>query len=92
MASPPVDRNGKLVELGSRVRLVTLSGAWLDELPDDEKPEVLSMIGEIFDVEEIDEYGRPWVRKNWPDEEEGTCRGHSIALDAHEMELVDNAP
>lgn len=40
------------------------------------------MIGEVFEVEEIDEYGQPWVRK----------RSHSVALAACEMEVVsDNA-
>jgi hypothetical protein len=78
----PKDRNGNVVQVGTRVRVVSLSGKWLDELPGDEKDEVLSMIGEVFEVEEIDEYGQPWVRK----------RSHSLALAACEMEVVsDNA-
>lgn len=92
MATQPLDRNGKTVRVGDRVRLLQLSGQWFDELPADEKPEVMSMIGEIFEVEEIDDYGRPWIRKNWSDGDEGTCHGHSIALDAHEMELVADEP
>jgi hypothetical protein len=36
-----------------------------------------------------DEYGHPWVRKSWPNEETGTCNSHSIALESQEMELVD---
>ena len=47
------------------------------------------MIGEVFEVEEIDEYGYPWVRKSWPNEAEGRCQSHSIALEPHEMELID---
>lgn len=58
------DRNGRAVGVGARIRLVGLSGKWLDELPPEEKREVLSMIGEVFVVEEIDEYGHPWVRKS----------------------------
>ena len=46
------------------------------------------MIGEIFEVEAIDEYGSPWFSKDWHNEYEGTCFAHSIALDAQEMELV----
>jgi hypothetical protein len=61
----------------------------LNELPPDEKQDVLSMIGEVFEVEEIDEHGYPWVRKSWPNEAEGTCHSHSIALESLEMELVD---
>jgi hypothetical protein len=74
--------------VGARVRLLSLSGKWLDELPAEEKLDVLSMIGDVFEIEEIDEYGQPWVRKAWPNEAEGTCHSHSIALASHEMELV----
>ena len=88
MQAPPKDRNGHVVGVGSRVRLVCLSGRWLDDLPSDEKGDVLSMIGEEFEIEEIDEYGHPWIRKSWPNEAEGTCNSHSIALEPHEMELI----
>ena len=91
MTTDAIDKNGRPVAVGSKVRLLCLSGNWLEELPADEKENVLSMIGEVFEVEEIDEYGHPWVRKSWPNEEEGTCNSHSIALDPHEMELVENA-
>jgi hypothetical protein len=51
------------------------------------------MIGEISNVKEIDEYGHPWIRKSWPNEEAGECHAHSIALEPQEMEWVnDNAP
>jgi hypothetical protein len=85
----PQDINGNTVRVGVHVRLLRLSGRWLDELPPDEKPDVLSMIGGVFEIEEIDEYGHPWIRKSWPNEEEGTCRSHSIALESEEMEMVD---
>jgi hypothetical protein len=87
--SQPRDRNGNLVTVGARIRLLSLSGGWLDDLPAEEKFAVLSMIGSIFEVEEIDEYGHPWIRKSWPDTGAGTCHSHSIALEAREMELVD---
>ena len=41
-------------------------------------------------IEEIDEYGHPWVRKSWPNNEEGKCHSHSIALESIEMELLDS--
>lgn len=83
-----VDRHGVTVSVGQWVRVVTLSGDWFDKLPANERAEVESMIGEIFLVEEIDEYGHPWVEKSWPDESDGTCRSHSVALESDEMELV----
>jgi hypothetical protein len=70
------------------VRVVGLSGDWFDRLPTDERADVESMVREVFPVEEIDEYGPPWVRKTWPNEAEGTCRSHSVALEPSEMECV----
>lgn len=89
--SLPLDCNGQPIRVGVRVRIVGLSGRWLDELPADEKRDVSSMIGEVFEVEEIDEHGHPWVRKSWPNEEQGRCHSHSIALESQEMVLVDDA-
>jgi hypothetical protein len=85
----PIDRYGRQVSVGSLVRVLKLSGDWFDQLPPDERAKVESMIGETFRVEEIDEYGHPWVRKSWPDEAEGTCTSHSVALEPSEMECVD---
>ena len=79
------------MRLGSRVRLLSLSGQWLADLPEDEKADVLSMVGGVFEVTEIDENGYPWIGRMWPeDEEDEAFRGHSIALEPHEMELVDD--
>ncbi len=88
MSATPRDKNGTVVQVGDQVRLLGLSGKWLDELPDDERTKVLSMIGETLEIEEIDEFGHPWVRKAWPDEGAGTCQSHSVALDSSEMELI----
>lgn len=90
-ARRPIDHNGTLVCVGSWVRVLGLSGGWLESLPVEEKVNVLSMVGEVFVVEEIDEYGQPWVRKSWPNEEDGTCQSHSVALEPHEMEFIGNA-
>jgi hypothetical protein len=86
-ASPrqPIDCNGTVVSVGSRVRVLSLSGEWYEKLPVDERSRVDSMIGEEFAIEEIDEYGQPWVCKRWPNEAEGTCQSHSIALEPREM-------
>ncbi len=85
----PRDCKGRPVSVGSRVRLLNLSGEWFRSLPLDEKMDVESMIGEIFEVEEIDEYGYPWIRKSWSNENEGTCNSHSIAVESQEIEKVD---
>ncbi len=85
----PIDKNGKVVSVGSSVRILSLSGDWFERLPPDERVDVESMIGEVFVVEEIDEYGHPWVHKSWMNEAEGTYRAHSVALEPGEMECVE---
>lgn len=88
----PLDCNGALVKIGDHVRLLKLTGQWLERLPADERPRVESMIGEVFVVEEIDQYGQPWERKSWPNFEAGRCESHSVALEPWEMELVSSEP
>jgi hypothetical protein len=85
----PKGRNGREVAVGARVRVISLSESFLDSLPDDEKDDVKSMIGEVFEVYEIDEYGSPWVGKGWNSEDGETYRGHHVALEPTEMEVVD---
>ena len=72
----PKDRNGKPVTVGARVRLVTLSGTWVENLPQEERTDVTSMIGAVFTVE-IDEDGDVWVERRW-DDGSGVSHGHSI--------------
>ena len=47
------------------------------------------MVGEVFEVYELDEWGQAWVSKSWFREDGGWGRGHSMGLDSHEMERVD---
>jgi hypothetical protein len=81
----PIDCNRTLVRVGSWVRVLALSGDWYDKLPEDERELVDSMVGEEFAIEEVDEFGQPWVCKRWSNEVEGTCQSHSIALEPKEM-------
>jgi hypothetical protein len=84
-----LDKFGHLVSVGSRVRLIELSHQFLASLPPDEIEDVKSMIGDVFEVYEIDKYGCAWVEKGWNYLEEGQYMGHSLGLKPHEMELID---
>ena len=88
----PRDRNGHPVDVGARVRILKLSEKFLAILPDEEIDDVRSMIGEVFEVYEIDEYGSAWVGKGWSNEAGDRYHGHHIALEPEEMELVDDPP
>lgn len=84
------DKFGREVSVGSRVRLIQLSEQFLRSLPSDEFAEVSAMVGEVFEVYEIDQYGCAWIEKGWSYPEEGKFMGHSLGLDPHEMVLVDD--
>jgi hypothetical protein len=45
------------------------------------------MIGNVFDVEKIDEAGHAWVTKRWA-ADDGERDAHGIGLAPPEMELV----
>ena len=86
-AATTTDRNGHQVTVGTRVRIVAIHPSVTRDLPTDECEDLASMLGEVFDVHEIDEYGSAWVEKLWR-ESDGSSRSHSLGLDPHEMEVV----
>jgi len=81
------DCNGRSVSVGTRVRVLKIASALKRELPADEWMDLQSMVGDVFEVYEIDEHGSAWVEKSW-DEGNGQSRRHSLALDSDEMEVV----
>ncbi len=82
------DRNGNNVRVGDLVRIVALEPGAYRQLSEEEMAAVVSMIGETFSVEEIDEYGSAWVWKWWH-LGDGKSESHGICLSALEMELVE---
>jgi len=82
-----IDRHGKPVGIGDIVRIVTLSQEFIDAFPKEDQPLIESMIGHFFKIYGIDEFGQPWVNKEWHDEA-GLLQSHIIALDPEEMERV----
>ena len=82
------DRHGRPVRVGTRVRVLEIAEALRDSLPPEEWPELQTMLGEVFEVYEIDEYGSAWVEKEWLTDDGDVSHSHSLALDSHEMEVV----
>ena len=82
------DRDGHAVKVGTRVRVLEVTESLRDRLPPKEWRELRSMVGEIFEVYEIDEHGAAWVEKAWLNKKGDYSFGHSYALDSHEMEVV----
>jgi hypothetical protein len=83
----PSDCYGQPVGIGTRVRVLELASSLKRDLPPDEWRELETMVGEIFEVCEIDEHGAVWVEKWWHDGD-GQSHSHSLALASHEFEVV----
>ena len=81
------DHLGHIVLVGSRVKILALSDQFLSSLADDELAEVREMIGGVFEVDEIDEWGQAWVTKWW-DAADGDLDAHGIGLSPSEMEVI----
>ena len=75
--------------VGSRVRVLKIADFLARDLPQDEFSRLQSMVGHVFVVDEIDEYGGPWVTLEIPVDADHVFT-HSLMLDADEMELVDD--
>jgi len=76
------------VTVGCRVRVLTIPESVARPLAPDDRADLLSMLGEVFEVDEIDEWGQAWVRKQWSTGD-GGYRYHSLGLASHEMERVE---
>jgi hypothetical protein len=82
-----VDRLGRPVAVGTRVRVLKVTPSLKERLPEDEWQELTTIVGQVFEVCEVDEYGFAWVEKWFESEAEGRyC--HALALEASEMEVV----
>src|SRR5258708_22497388 len=82
------DRNGRTVGVGTRVRVLEVTQALRESVSPDEWDELQTMVGQVFEVYEIDEYDSAWVEKQWLTENGEYSHGHFLALDPHEMEVV----
>jgi hypothetical protein len=80
------DCNGRPVNVGTRVRVLVVARFLKQELPPDEWRELETMVREVFEVFEIDE----WVEKWW-DAGDGQRHSHSLALESDEMEVAERS-
>ena len=83
-----IDRCGNEIRPGDVVRIISLDAQFLASLPSEEREDVRSMVGQSFEVEEIDDHGSAWVTKWW-ERGNGQSECHSVSLSASEMERVE---
>jgi hypothetical protein len=82
-----VDRSGQQVAVGAQVRVLRIAPSVLNDLPLAEVQHLEAMVGQVFEVYEIDEWGQAWVQTFW-DPPRDECWGHSLGLDPDEMEVA----
>ena len=75
------------VTVGTRVRVLAVKPSIPARLSRREAARVMSMVGEEFEVSDIDEYGGVWVTKIWP-RSGGRFETHSISLTSEQMLVV----
>ena len=85
-----MDRNGKAVTIGDRVRLLEIRPSILKRLSGQEHTDVSSMLGQELEVWDVYEDGQVWVSLSWP-RGDGLVESHSIAVVPHAIELVSKA-
>jgi hypothetical protein len=76
------------VTVGSHVRVLALPMFLKPDLPADEWADLESMLGTVLPVVGLDEVGRAEVEQWWRGSD-GLSRSHTLWLDSHEMERVD---
>lgn len=84
-----VDINNKEIKEGDYVKVLTIDPSNFSNLNEQELSEVMSLVGEILEVYEIDNYGGAWVSKEWQTSET-EIMSHSISLNKNEMLLIEN--
>ena len=82
------DKNGIEVTVGSKVRVLDFDSHILDRLPDDEGALLKSMINEVLEVYDVDQFGRAWVEKWW-NYDDGRSESQSLGLSSKEMLVVE---
>ena len=86
----PRDREGNVVEVGTLVKILNIGEEVLRLLSDDEKKHVLTMVGEVFEVFEIDEPGFIWVQKFW-NRESSNPYSHMVGVCPTDVQVVRHA-
>jgi hypothetical protein len=85
-----VDRSGRVVRIGDRVRLLAIRPSILKRITGKERADVSSMLGQILEVFDVYDTGLVWVNLIWK-REDGMSEVHAIAVDPDAIELISRS-
>ncbi|MEW6585494.1 MAG: hypothetical protein AB1442_07745 [Nitrospirota bacterium] len=83
-----LDRNGNKVHIGSMVKVLSIPEWLLKNQSEEDAHRLNKMVGQVFEIYEIDEYGGAWVQM-WFEGTNSEKISHSLSLDREEMELSE---
>jgi len=84
------DKHGNLVELGDIVRVLEIAQDFLAILPEDEKPHILGMLNNEYEIDDFPEEGKASV-SIWWEIEDGISGYGGLYMLPYEFELVQKA-
>ena len=74
------DSKGNAVFVGDKIKVLEIDRRITQNLPEDEKEELESFIGNELVVDKINSDGSMLVSKKWEDPELGEVMGHELAI------------
>jgi len=81
-----VDKNGKLVNVGAKVKVLRIDPRVTEFLPNDEIEDINSMLNDVLKVYEISE-NFIHVEKTW-DRGNGRIESHTLPMSSNDIELI----
>ena len=85
---PSYESMENAIKVGDKIKILRISKEFLRKLPDDEISELKTMIGEIHEVIEIEEWGGVWVEKEFAGDSENQVSYHKLCLAPEEIEKI----
>ena len=73
------DIDGNVVNLGDSVEVISINEASLENLEPEYAEEIRAAVGQVLEVDEIDEHERVWVDLISPSDDDSIC-GHTLFL------------
>ncbi|MFW3173661.1 hypothetical protein EX530_02900 [Xanthomonas phaseoli] len=83
------DSRGLVVRVGTHVHVLHLHHSTVRRLPQLERDRLFSMVGDTFEVYEVDRWGQAWVEKQWHLRED-LVDSHSLGLEPQQMLAVQD--
>ncbi len=83
----PIDKNGRPVNVGSKVKILYIDPGFTEFLPSDEVEDISSMLNDVLNVYKVSKK-YIHVEKTW-DRGNGRIESHTLAMTPNDVELIE---